>query len=77
VVNSKEVSYYCRECLSRLITPQQTDCSSTCPLNNLRRPFSNVSELVINDVKEEIRSVARPYLNIICEYPKDAITSLI
>ncbi|CAF1540234.1 unnamed protein product, partial [Didymodactylos carnosus] len=39
VVNSKKVSYYCRERLSRLITPQQTDCSSTCPLNNLRRPL--------------------------------------
>jgi hypothetical protein len=65
---SKQVIYFCRECLCRLHTPDQTECLNGCSLHGRRRPFMNVSELVINDVKNEIRSTAQRYLNLINEY---------
>ncbi|CAF3744588.1 unnamed protein product [Rotaria sp. Silwood1] len=64
----KKVIYYCAECLAHLETPQQTTCSSNCPLNNNYRPFSKVSELTINDVKCEIRSTIERYANVINDY---------
>ena len=65
---SKQVIYFCRECLCRLHTPEQTECLNGCSLHGRRRPFMNVSELVINDVKNEICSTAQRYLNLINEY---------
>ena len=65
---SKQVTYYCRECLFHLHVPDQTECLNGCSLHRKRRPFMNVSELVINDVKEEIRSTAQRYFNLINEY---------
>ncbi|CAF0773384.1 unnamed protein product [Rotaria sordida] len=66
--NDKKVIYYCAECLTCLETPQQTTCSPNCPLNNNYRPFSNASELTINDVKCEIRSTIARYANVINDY---------
>ncbi|CAF1239252.1 unnamed protein product [Adineta ricciae] len=65
---SKRVLYYCRECLCRLQTPEQTTCIDGCSLNKQRRPFMNVIELVFNDVKDEIYSTAKRYINLINEY---------
>ena len=69
---SKQVKYYCRECLRHLQTPEQITCTDGCSLNDKRRPYMNVVELVINNVKEEIRSIAKRYMNLINEYPKCA-----
>ena len=66
---SKQVMYYCRECLCRLLVPDQSECSTGCSFHGRRRPFTNVSELVVNGVKDEIRSTAQRYLNLIMEYP--------
>ncbi|CAF3787006.1 unnamed protein product [Rotaria sordida] len=66
--NTKKVIYYCTECLTRLTTPQQTTCSPNCTLNNKYRPFSNVSELTINNVKNEICNNIVRYANIINDY---------
>jgi hypothetical protein len=65
---SKQVKYYCRECLYRLKNPEQITCTDGCSFNDKRRPFMNVVELVTNDVKDEIRSTAKRYLNLINEY---------
>lgn len=60
--------YHCVKCLARLTTPQQTTCSLDCSLNDKYRPFSNVSEFVINDVRNEIRSNIIRYSNVIFNY---------
>ena len=65
---SKKVMHYCRECLSRLRTPDQMECLDGCPLNGKRRLQMNVSELVINDVKADIRQTAQRHLKLINEY---------
>ncbi|CAF1510553.1 unnamed protein product, partial [Didymodactylos carnosus] len=69
---SKKVTYYCRECLHRLNAPMQSEYSNLCSLNNQRRPFMNVSELVINDIHYEIRTTAERYMDLINEYPQRA-----
>ncbi|CAF4521079.1 unnamed protein product [Didymodactylos carnosus] len=66
---SKKVSYYCRECFHPLLTPQQTECTNGCAINNQRRSFKYVSELVISDAQKEISSTTKLYLNLIREYP--------
>ncbi|CAF3710089.1 unnamed protein product [Rotaria socialis] len=65
---SKKVSYYCRGCLYPLASPQQSTCTVECSMNNRRRSFRNVSELVLCDVKKEISSTAKRYVNLIQEY---------
>lgn len=65
---SKKVSYYCRGCLYPLALPQQPTCTVECSMNNQRRSFRNVSELVLCDVKKEISSTAKLYVNLIQEY---------
>ncbi|CAF1321466.1 unnamed protein product [Didymodactylos carnosus] len=62
---SKKVNYCCRECFYPLFTPRKKECS----MSNQRCPFKNVSELVINDVKKEITTTTKTYLNLIREYP--------
>jgi hypothetical protein len=37
-------------------------------MNNQRRPFKNVSELVVCDVKKEISTTAKRYIDLIQEY---------
>lgn len=49
--------------------PQQTLCSSFCSSNNKNRSFSNVSELTINDIENEIRSTVERFANVIIDYP--------
>ncbi|CAF1557829.1 unnamed protein product, partial [Didymodactylos carnosus] len=73
---SKKVNYFCRECFYPLFTPQQKECTTGCSMNNQRRPFKNVSELVINDVKKEITTTTKTYLNLIREYPTQSSTLL-
>ncbi|CAF4124476.1 unnamed protein product [Rotaria sp. Silwood2] len=68
---SKQVSYYCRRCFYRLTSPKQSACSRECFLNGQRRSFKNVSELVLYDVKKEISSTARRYINLIQEYQNE------
>ena len=41
-------------------------------MNNQRRSFKNVSELVLCDVKKEISSTAKRYVNLILEYQNEA-----
>lgn len=45
-------------------------------MNNSYRPFSNVSELTINDVRSELRGTIECYANIIDDYPNQS-TSLL
>jgi hypothetical protein len=68
--------YYCRECLCRLYSPEQVKCADGCPLNNKRRSFLNVIELAINNVKNEIYSTAKRYINLINEYSNCSNTLL-
>ncbi|CAF3949437.1 unnamed protein product [Rotaria sp. Silwood1] len=65
---SKQVYYYCWQCLSHLNTPEQAICTDGCLFNNKRRPFMNVIELATNNVKDEIFSTAKRYINLINEY---------
>lgn len=41
-------------------------------MNNQRRPFKNVSELVLCDVKKEISLTAKRYMALIQEYQHEA-----
>ncbi|CAF1556452.1 unnamed protein product [Adineta steineri] len=43
-------------------------CTNGCQLNDKRRSFTNVIELVKNNVKDEIYSTVKRYLNLINEY---------
>ncbi|CAF4503456.1 unnamed protein product [Rotaria socialis] len=65
---SKQVDYYCCQCLSHLNTPEQLTCTDGCLFNDKRRPFMNVIELATNNVKDEIFSTAKRYINLINEY---------
>ncbi|CAF1385158.1 unnamed protein product [Didymodactylos carnosus] len=73
---SKKVVYYCAECLTCLKTPQQMPCSHNCALNNNYPPFSKVSELTINNIKDEIRCTIEKYGNVIIDYPNRSKLSL-
>lgn len=65
---TKNMQYYCSECLTRLNNPQQVTCSNNCSLNGKYRPFSNVSELALNDVRREIRYRIEMYASIMNDY---------
>ncbi|CAF3963604.1 unnamed protein product, partial [Rotaria sp. Silwood1] len=65
---SKKVSYYCRQCFHPLLSVQQIECTNECSMNNQRRSFKNVNELVICDVKKEILTTAKRYIELIQEY---------
>ncbi|CAF4047187.1 unnamed protein product [Rotaria magnacalcarata] len=65
---SKKVIYYCCECLSRLTNPEQKTCVDGCSLNNVRRPFRNVIEVAINNIKDEVYATAKRHINLINEY---------
>ena len=69
---SRKVSYYCRECFHVLLTPQQVQCTYGCSMNGHRRPFKNVSEMVICDVKREILTTAKRYMPLIHEYSRQS-----
>lgn len=73
---SKKVSYYCRECFHPLLSIDQSACTYECSMNNQRRPFKNISELVICNVKQEIASIAKRYINIIHEYQNESKVAL-
>ncbi|CAF4669473.1 unnamed protein product, partial [Rotaria sp. Silwood2] len=68
VNSSKKVSYYCRQCFHPLLSVQQIACTNECFLNNQRRSLKNISELVICDVKKEILTTAKRYIDLIQEY---------
>ncbi|CAF1199868.1 unnamed protein product [Rotaria sordida] len=68
VNSSKKVSYYCRQCFHPLLSVQQIACTNECSLNNQRRSFKNISELVTCDVKKEILTTAKRYIDLIQEY---------
>lgn len=63
--STNKISYFCNECLARLIKPDQPNCVHGCSLNDRRRSFSNVAELLINNVEEEIKRTAENYLELI------------
>ncbi|CAF3399224.1 unnamed protein product [Rotaria socialis] len=65
---SKKVIYYCCECLSRLTNPEQKTCVDGYSLNNVRRPFRNVIEVAINNIKDEVYATAKRHINLINEY---------
>ncbi|CAF4059345.1 unnamed protein product [Rotaria sp. Silwood2] len=65
---SNKVMYYCLECLCRFSSPEQKQCTDECKLNNTRRPFRNVIEVVTNDIRDEISLTAKRYINLINEY---------
>ncbi|CAF1397064.1 unnamed protein product [Adineta steineri] len=69
---SNNVTYYCRGCFHHLASPQQTSCSNGCSMHNQSRPFRNVSELVICDIKKEILSTAKRYIHLIQEYQNES-----
>lgn len=64
----KNVEYYCSECLHYLNSPKQTNCSTKCSLNRSYRSFSNVVELSINDVREEIIVLVEKYSELLLDY---------
>ncbi|CAF1561110.1 unnamed protein product, partial [Didymodactylos carnosus] len=68
---SKKVSYYCRECLYLLKSPQDTHCSRTCLLNDKPRLYIDVVEMIVNDVAKELKAVADRYESLISEYSAD------
>jgi hypothetical protein len=45
-------------------------------MNNQRRSFRNVSELVICDVKKEVSTTAKRYIDLIREYQNEPSISL-
>ena len=67
------------------MTPYQTQCRLDCSLNGQRRPYKNVGEMFVCDVKEQLSIVVRRYMNLILEYlnqptaiiPHDVINGLV
>ena len=45
-------------------------------MNNKRRSFRNISELVICDIKQEIIAREKRYINLIQEYQNESKTTL-
>lgn len=65
-----KVKCYCRECFHPLLSPNQTHCTNVCSMNGHRRPFRNVSEMVICDVKKELSTTVKQYMPLVLDYPK-------
>lgn len=70
--HSKQVTYYCRKCFTQLQKLDQENCYECCSLNDKKRLYTNVVELVISNVKEEISIVAQHHLQLITHYPHDS-----
>ncbi|CAF3164533.1 unnamed protein product [Rotaria socialis] len=68
-----QVSTHCVECSEILIKLDQKKCSNACSLNGKYRSYSQIAELAIMNVENEIKRVAKRYIHLINEYPKQAV----
>lgn len=71
ILPSRRVSYHCSQCMARLISASDPNCSSDCSVHNNPRLPIHVGELYSANVEKQVKIVVENHITLINDYMRN------